>query len=233
MGLVVNGPIRQEIDLNCGRNCLGHGWRANATIGRAMTLILMNVGGATPGEVDKSTHGYPGKYTLCFGEDEENSPWEPLHVERGFQRDESAVTVNSFNGTRNTITTTTYEGIMDTLWVIARDLGQMGSNNLHLGKGNPALLITAGHAQLAARAGMSKAEVKQFFYDNSGFPESELRPMIRRERIDPVIANGLVHQTQRPEDLMLIVAGGTEPYHATSMPTFGDSWSVTRAIRRA
>ena len=232
VGIVVNGPIRHEIDLNCSRNCLGHGWRANATIGRAMTLILMNVGGATPGEVDKSTHGYPGKYTLCFGEDEENSPWEPLHVERGFQRDESTVTVNSFNGTRNTITTT-YEGIMDTLWVIARDLGQMGSNNLHLGKGNPALLITAGHAQLAARAGMSKAEVKQFFYDNSGFPESELRPMIRRERIDPVISGGLVHQTQRPEDLMLIVAGGTEPYHATSMPTFGDSWSVTRAIRRA
>ena len=95
VGMIVNGPIRNEIDLNCSRNCMGPGWRANATIGRAMSLIWLNIGGAKPGEVDKSSHGFPGKYTLCFGEDEEHSPWEPLHVERGFAKEESAVTVNS------------------------------------------------------------------------------------------------------------------------------------------
>ncbi len=230
VGIIINGPIRHRLSVNCGRNCLGPGSRANATIGRALSLILRNVGGACPGEVDKATHGSPGKYTLCFGEDEENSPWEPLHVERGFQRDESAVTVNSFNGTLNTITTT-YLEIRNMLGVMARDFGQMGSNNLHLGKGEPALVMTAGHAQLAAKAGMSKADVKRFIYDNSGIPVSQLWPMVRRHRIEPVTVDGVVHQTRRPEDVMIIVAGGPEPYHATFMPTFGDSWAVTKVIR--
>ena len=230
VGIIINGPIRHEISVNRGRNCLGQGWRANATIGRALSLILMNVGGARPGEVDKANLGFPGKYTLCFGEDEENSPWEPLHVERGYTPDQSTVTVNSFNGTLNIITTT-YQDIRDMLWVMARDFGQMGSNNVHLGKGEPAMVLTAGHAQLAAKVGMSKADVKRFLYENGGFPTSELRPMVRRHRIDPVIADGVVHQTQKPEDIMVIVAGGPEPYHATFMPTFGDSRSVTRPIR--
>ena len=230
VGLIINGPIRRTLDVNCGRSCLGRGSRANATMGRALSLVLMNVGGAKPGDVDKATHGSPGKYTLCFGEDEESSPWEPLHVERGFSADESTVTVNSFNGTLNTLTIT-YLNIVDMLWVMARDLGQMGSNNLHLGKGEPGLLITPGHARLAAEGGMSKQDVKQYIYDNSGFPASELRPMVRSHRLEPVIVDGIVHQTRRPEDVMLVVAGGPEPYHATFMPTFGDSWAVTKPIR--
>ena len=230
VGVIVNGPVRLDLDLNCGRNCLGPGRRANATIGRAIYLVMLNVGGARPGDVDKAIHGFPGKYTLCFGEDEENNPWEPLHVERGFGREESTVTVNSFNGTLNVITTT-YQNIQDMLWVMARDLGQMGSNNVHLGGGEPGLMLTSGHAQLAADQGMSKADLKAYIYENSGFPKSLLRPMVRRNRIDPVIAGGLVHQTRRPEDLKLVVAGGPEPYHAVLMPTFGDSWSVTRPVR--
>lgn len=230
VGIIINGPIRHQINLNCGRNCLGGGWRANATIGRALSLVLMNIGGARPGGVDKAIHGFPGKYTLCFGENEESNPWEPLHVERGFRREDSTVTVNSFNGTLNTITTT-YQDFHDMLWVMARDFGQMGSNNLHLGKGEPAMIITGGHAQLALKAGMSRQDVKRFLYEKGSFPASELRPMVRRQRIDPVISNGMVHQVRKPDDIMLIVAGGPEPYHATFMPTFGDSWAVTKPVR--
>jgi hypothetical protein len=78
--IVVNGPCRKSLEINCGANVLGQGWRANATIGRALRLIMTNIGGATPGLFDKSTVDQPAKYTFCFGENEEGSPWEPLHV---------------------------------------------------------------------------------------------------------------------------------------------------------
>src|SRR5688572_28062782 len=91
--VVVNGPIRARIDINCGRGALGPGRRANATIGRALRLIMLNIGGAIPGEVDKAVLGQPGKFTFCLGEFEEESPWEPLHVELGLARSSSAVCV--------------------------------------------------------------------------------------------------------------------------------------------
>ena len=81
--VVVNGPIARAIGMNSGVNALGQGNRANATIGRALQLVIRNVGGGRPGEVDRATLGNPGKFTFCFAEDEDGSPWEPLHVERG------------------------------------------------------------------------------------------------------------------------------------------------------
>ena len=82
---IVNGPIRQQLDINCAAGVFGSGWRANATIGRALRLIMINIGGAHPGEIDKSTMGHPGKYTYCIGEYEEQNPWDPLHVEHGLR----------------------------------------------------------------------------------------------------------------------------------------------------
>ena len=91
--IVVNGPIRERIGMNMGMMALGYGNRANATIGRAVKLTLRNVGGAKPGDIERSTLGSIGKFTTCFAEWEERSPWEPLHVERGFKKDDSVVTV--------------------------------------------------------------------------------------------------------------------------------------------
>lgn len=90
--LVVNGPIRQRIGMNMKQAALGAGNRANATIGRAVRLVVRNVGGAKPGGTDRSTLSNPMKFTMCFAEWEEGSPWEPLHVERGFQHGDSVVT---------------------------------------------------------------------------------------------------------------------------------------------
>ncbi len=90
--LVVNGPIRNRIGMNMKLAALGNGNRANATIGRALRLVVRNVGGARPGGVDRSTLSSPMKFTMCFAEWEEGSPWDPLHVERGFQREDSVVT---------------------------------------------------------------------------------------------------------------------------------------------
>ncbi|MBK9612840.1 hypothetical protein [Candidatus Amarobacter glycogenicus] len=90
--IIVNGPIRDRIGMNYRMNVLGQGNRANATIGRAVQLVVRNVGGGRPGEVDRAALGQPGKYTFCFPEFEERSNWESLHVERGFERTDSTVT---------------------------------------------------------------------------------------------------------------------------------------------
>ena len=99
--VMVSGPIRHELGINCGSNCFGQGWRPNATIGRALGLMLLNIAGAKPGEMDRSTQGNPAKYTFCFGENEEENPWTPYHVQRGFAPSDSVVTVMSGEGPHN------------------------------------------------------------------------------------------------------------------------------------
>jgi hypothetical protein len=101
--LVVNGPIARAIGMNSGINALGQGNRANATIGRAVQLVIRNVGGGRPGEVDRATLGNPGKYTFCFAEDEEGSPWEPFSVSRGFPAGTSTVTAFAGEGVRGVV----------------------------------------------------------------------------------------------------------------------------------
>ena len=96
--LIINGPVRHRIQVNGGYNALGEGWRANATIGRCIRLIQRNIGGSYPETTCKATLGWPGKYSICMGENEEASPWEPLHVERGFDRNSSTVTAISADG---------------------------------------------------------------------------------------------------------------------------------------
>lgn len=96
--MVVNGPIREQIGMNAGLGALGTGNRANATIGRAVRLAIRNIGGAKPGETERSTLSNPMKFTMCFAEHEERSPWEPLHVERGFDKDDSVVTLFAMTG---------------------------------------------------------------------------------------------------------------------------------------
>ena len=101
--VIVNGPIARRIGMNSGLNALGQGNRANATIGRALQLVVRNVGGGRPGEVDRATLGNPGKYTFCFAENEEGSPWEPLSVERGHAPGTSTVTLFAGEGVRGIV----------------------------------------------------------------------------------------------------------------------------------
>jgi hypothetical protein len=98
--LIVNGPVRRALGMNSGINAFGQGNRANATIGRALQLVIRNVGGGRPGEIDRATFGNPGKLSFCFAEDEEGSPWEPLSVDLGLPRGVSAVTLFAGEGPR-------------------------------------------------------------------------------------------------------------------------------------
>src|SRR6201987_6537346 len=96
--VIINGPVARQIGMNSGVNALGQGNRANATIGRALQLVIRNVGGGRPGGVDRATLGTPGKYSFCFAEDEGGSPWESLAVEPGFEPDVATVTVFAGGG---------------------------------------------------------------------------------------------------------------------------------------
>jgi hypothetical protein len=124
-----NGPIVKALKINSGRNLFGTGCRANSTIGRAVHLVLQNIGGEIPGETDLSTHGQPGKYTFCIAEAEDTSPWEPFHIERGFHRHDSIVSVVGSNGPQNIFAygCETGEEILDT---IVGAITALGNNNI-------------------------------------------------------------------------------------------------------
>ena len=96
--VIVNGPVAPRLGIQADAGCFGPGFRANAAVGRALRLIIRNVAGLTPGEMDKATLSSPGRYSFCFAENEARSPWEPLHVERGYSPDSSTVTVAGILG---------------------------------------------------------------------------------------------------------------------------------------
>ncbi len=231
--LVVNGPVRRLIGLNCGRNALGPGRRANATIGRALRLILLHVGGAVPERLDKATLGMPGKYTFCLGENEEESPWEPLHVERGFAPGESTVTAIGAQGTNNVLALA--GGAREALVLTADMMATMGNNNTLYGRGNPTVFFSPGHArQFVEQSYRTKSQVKEALFELSKiprarFPEREVFPLVpMRER---ALAGDAVCVTRRPEDILVVVAGGPEPYHICYCANFADTEAVTKPVR--
>jgi hypothetical protein len=156
--VIVNGPITRAIGMNSGVNALGQGNRANATIGRALQLVVRNVGGGRPGEVDRATLGNPGKYTFCFAEDEAGSPWEPLHVERGLAPSASAVTLFAGDGVRGIVDqlSRTPESLARSL---AACLRAVPHPKLALGF-DAVLVVTPEHARVFREAGWSKARLR-------------------------------------------------------------------------
>lgn len=172
--LVVNGPIRRRLGMNMGVNALGQGNRANATIGRALKLVLRNLGGAKPGGIERSTLGSPAKYTLCFAEWEEISPWQPLHVERGFGAQDDVVTAFALEAPR---------GIADQVARSAHALA--GSFGLGLesvwhtkyhGFGDVLLVVCPEHARTLAQDGWSKDDVRRRIQEITARPLRDLLP---------------------------------------------------------
>src|SRR5687768_14367696 len=169
--LVFNGPAAKQLNVNESFNCIGQGRWANATMGRAMRLILQNIGGALPGEMDRATQGQPGKLSFCCAENEEASPWEPLHVERGYAREASTVTVVGAEGTMNMNTHS--KEAMELVRVIAETLQHPASNEYVHG-GEPWLIIAPEHAEIFRRGDLSKADVKRHLWEQSKMRASQI-----------------------------------------------------------
>ncbi len=170
--VIVNGPVTRAIGMNSGVNALGQGNRANATIGRALQLVVRNVGGGRPGEVDRATLGQPGKYTFCFAERELDSPWEPLHVTRGLPASSSAVTLFAAEGPR---------GIVDQLSRDAESLANTfaaclrATTHPKLVLGFDALLVVSPeHGRVFRQAGWSKERLLEELTARLQVPGAEL-----------------------------------------------------------
>lgn len=208
--LIVNGPVRDELDINSGVNLYGPGWRANATIGRAMRLILLNGAGFIPGQVDNACQGHPGKYTYCIAENEAESPWEPLHVECGFSPDVSTVTTVGARGTEpvENRMSNSAEGILLT---IADTMSRLGAQMTSLGSPLRVVVMGPEHAHTIAGRGWSKQDVKRFLAEHCRRPLSDLAQigMTRVPEEWTTVVDGVpyLQACRGPEDVLLIVAG--------------------------
>lgn len=229
--LIVNGPVRETIGLNSGRGTLGPGFRANATIGRAVRLLLLNVGGARPWTTDMSLHGSPAKYVSCMGENEEDSIWDPLHVERGFSPDQSTVTVVGAQGFSNCLTF--YKEPESFLTMIASAMADISDNNYLLAAGNPLVILTPGHAQIFSEWGYTKQAVKEALFERCKVPIERFpkeTSVITYE--DGFAMDGdRVCPCRSADDIMVVVSGGPEPYHVLYCGNFGDTTAVTKAVQ--
>jgi hypothetical protein len=231
--IIVSGPVAATLGFNAGLNCLGQGTRANATLGRALRLIMQNIGGALPGDMDRATHGQPGKHTFCCAENEAQSPWEALHVERGFRADESVVTVVGAAGTHNL--NTHEKDPQQLLRAIAHSLPFPGSNDYHFA-GEPWLVISPEHAAILSRGGLGKAEVKRRLWEFSKMPAGCFAPKdyaraqhTRGGELGEFSPDTPVPIARRAEDIGIIVAGGPGT-HSVYIPSFGQTRAVSRRI---
>ncbi len=216
--IVVSGPIRHRIGMNMGMMALGYGTRANATIGRAVKLVLRNVGGARPGEIERSTLGAIGKFTTCFAEWEERSPWEPMHVERGFKKEESVVTVFGLEAGSRQIADQTSRSARALAGSIGLGLEGCWHPKQH-GAGEILLIISPEHADTIARDKWTKADVRARIQEITSRPIRELIPDAESGEGVRLKALGLVNPTseqleqkipkfRKPENINIIVAGG-------------------------
>ncbi|MDH3701748.1 MAG: hypothetical protein OEU46_10570 [Alphaproteobacteria bacterium] len=219
-GMIVNGPLRKKLEINCGSNCFGQGTKANATIGRALQLTLLNVGGAKPGDMDRATHGSPAKYSFCFGENEEESPWEPFHVRRGFAAGDSVVTVLAGEAPHNINdhASTSGEGLLTT---IAGTISQTGANVL---SGDAPFIVVLGpeHAQTIHRDGWTIQDMQEKIYTDSAVDVSRVSKEQRKfyEERTTYMVNNRYHLSRNPDDIQILVAGGPGK-HSAYIPSFG------------
>lgn len=218
--VMVNGPVRHRLGLNSAGNCLGQGTRANAVIGRAVSLVLSNIGGARPGTMDRSTQGSPAKYTFCFAENEESSPWQPYHVRQGFAADDSVVTVLAAEPPHNVNDhgSTTGEGILTT---VAGTMAQAGSNNVYV-RGPHLLVLGPEHAATLHRDGWTVAAVRAWLWEHARIPADRISPANHRQFADWGVEPSGGHFTVStgPEQLHVAVAGGAGK-HSAWIPSFG------------
>jgi len=226
--LIINGPIRKQLGINCSYGAFGPGTLPNAVIGRAIRLILINIGGAIPGKVDKATHGQPGKFTYVIGEHEEESPWEPLSIEGGFSSEQNTITVIAAEGPHNvndhaSISAT---GILTT---VAGTLASQGNNNILLQVGGPVVILGPEHAKTIATDGFTKKNVKEFLFQKARVPKKAFSKEQQERRFVDFPEDSMISIACKPEDITIVVAGGAGK-HSMVIPTFGNTFPITNVI---
>jgi hypothetical protein len=228
--IVVNGPIRLTIGMNTTHNALANAARANATIGRSVRLVLLNVLGGFPGQLDRSTLGHPGKFTFCVAEDEEDSPWLPLSVERGIPAGTSAVTVMQVESPHQIMNEWTHDPkeILDTYAAAIR------SNMLtySIWEGNYAFVIPKQHREIFAAAGWSKQNIREYVFAVARVKRGDWRTVGKAAVAGRKDEDKVYRALRSPDDLLVVAAGGPAGgFGAIIPPWYGKkSLAVTAAI---
>jgi hypothetical protein len=222
--IVVNGPLRARVGLNAGFGVFGPGFRANATIGRALRLLMINIGGARPGALSMSTFGHPGRYTYCIAENEEESGWPPWHVARGFAAEQSVVTL--FAGEAP-------HGISDHASRTAHELaGSLGWsmaclwNSKHFPLYSHTLLVVGPeHARTFQAEGWSRDALARHLHETVRLPYGALLPgpahgegTNLRYSKSPPAPDTLVPKFPSPEEIHILVAGGNAGRFSVAIP---------------
>lgn len=228
--LVVNGPYGRRLGLHSGSGCFGPGFRANATLGRAIRLILLNVGGAWPGRYDMATQGSPAKYAYCIAENEEMAPWGPL-------RDGDTVTVYGGESPHNVNdhVSTTASGILAN---VADTAVSLGSNvGWYFSQAQLMVVLGPEHARTIAGDGFTRADIQRYVYENARQPLSLMRlggmygmqdwPAWMNATTDP---DARLPRVPSPDDVFVVVAGGSGK-HSAVIPNCTFSRAVSRPIR--
>ena len=230
--VIVNGPVAQELEINGDSGCFGPGYRANATIGRALRLFVRNVAGLVPGEMDKATLALPARYTFCFSENEVRSPWEPRHVELGLDPSASMVTVMGVRGMYVIMESTSPTGIqiLRTLVGSLRTIGL--SNYYQTGTGaQMALVLCPEHAAEIYASGLSKRDVREYVFQNARMPISRLEGIAHYGNrnwprwIDETDPDAMIPIVGSADDVLVVVAGGDGRHSAWLA-----GWGVTRMV---
>src|SRR5499425_54800 len=215
--MIVNGPIAARLGFNSGDNLFAPGWRSNATVGRAVRLVMRNVIGTLPGRLDRGTFGHPGRFTYVMAENEAESPWTPLHVERGCRPEDSAVTVMAalapiqfYNQLSSTAA-----GVLGTLCDTMRYPGQIGQPNY-------CVVLAGEHMRTIAADGWSKADIRKFIFENTTNTVAHFK---RTARIPGTVKPGDETATRplvlTPDDILVVAAGG----RAGSFSCFIPGWA--------
>lgn len=235
---VIAGPLVRDLGMNWSFNCFGPGNRANATIGRALNLIRLSLGGAVPGTVDKATHGHPGKYTYCVAEHPDENPWEPHQVTMGY--DASTTVVTAIAGeSLNRVVDEGEGGPFSILRTFADGMSRLGTNKLYWTRGEFGVVFGPTHAEMLFQGGLSKRDVQQRLFETARRSIREITDVygtagVFPKRLYPSWVNvddpdQLVPVVGRPEDVMVWVMGGYTISGAV-VPTWGAADGVTKPI---
>ena len=238
--VIVNGPIRAEIGINSGAGVFGPGSRANATIGRAVRLVCLNLGGAKPGDVSMSTLAHPGRYTYCIGEHEEASPWESLAVEHGFGPEDSTVGLLAADAPLGVYAqrSRTPDDLLPT---IAASMAVVSHHRMtHWG--DTLLVLSPEHAEIFGSAGWKKADVKRRLHERLQWPVRELIPgraggeglpaHVLAKYPDPERETTRIPKFRAPEHIKVMVAGGTAGRFSAIVPGWTFSKGSNLVFRR-
>ena len=212
---VINGPAANDLALNSGVSVFGPGHRANATIGRAIRLVIINVTGAIPGVLDKATMGHPGKYTWCIAEAEDVSPWEPLHAERGIAPTDSAITLFAGLSARQVSNHTgnTPEDILTSF--------QDAMFSCGYGQGEVVIALCPEHVGYLASAGWTKSQVKAYLHETA---QRKAAAWIRAGALPPDAASdpdAILAVMDNPDGITVLVAGGAAGAFSPRHPPMG------------